>query len=388
MNHKFAIDSLTVKINQLAQEKAQKEKVYNFAAGDPLIACSPDIITAARETLEQEYHLYPPSQGLKELRLAACTWVNESYGCKYQPSECLVTCGGKKALFLSLLAILQPGDEVLIAAPFWVSYPAIVNIIGARPVIVPTLEKNHWKLQKENLERAVSPQTKCLILNNAGNPTGVLYTESELEEILDWCASHQIMVISDEVYSEMAYGPQKFISCGQFLKYRNSVLVIQSCSKNFCMTGWRVGFVFGSQEWIQKINILQAQTITAVSLICQKAALGALMNWRAISQNIRIEMQKRRDLFHGWFNRLFQARIEAPHSSFYFFISMKSLGLSHQNSALFCEKLLQQYNVAAIPGLAFGVEGYIRMSFGGLERDIVEGLQALANACHALKDPP
>ncbi len=370
--------SATVAINSMAQLKQQRgEKIYNFAAGDPLLPSNPHVIEAVAEHLAAEQVLYSPVAGLPALRKEACQWINTLYGCYYQEENAIVTPGGKFAIFAALQILLKEGDEVLIPSPYWVSYPQMTRLFKGNPVVMPTHAQNQWKLTPEILKTHLGPRSKILILNNAGNPTGTLYSEQELSALLKAAEEADLFVISDEVYSGIVYDGHRFFSCGPLAKER--ALVVQSCSKNFAMTGWRVGFAFGPENLIRQMIALQGQSTTGPSTVSQWAALAALKNHTEITSFVRNAMQKRRDLFYKLFQELFQCRLEMPVASIYAFIPL-SIFRTSLNSDEFCAALMDKANIACVPGIAFGAEGYFRMAYSETEIGIREGLIALKKA--------
>ena len=370
--------SATVSINSMALAKKQRgEKVHNFAAGDPILPSHPQVVEAVTKRLGVESILYPPIAGLTDLKQEACHWINALYDCAYKEENTLVTAGGKFALFAALQILLKEGDEVLIPSPYWVSYPQITRLFKGNPVIVPTHAENQWKLTPEILKAHLTPRSQILILNNAANPTGALYQEEELAELMKIAQEEGLFVISDEVYSGIVYDGHRFFSCGAFAYER--VLVVQSCSKNFAMTGWRIGFAFGPADLIRQMTALQSQSTTGPSMVSQWAALAALKNHTEITHCVKSAMQKRRDLFYRTFNQLFECHLEPPASSIYAWIPLSTFGTS-LSSVEFCTDLLHRANVACIPGDAFGEEGYLRIAFTETEEMIQEGLIALKKA--------
>lgn len=371
--------SATVAINSLALKKqAAGERVYNLSAGEPMMPTPTVIIAAAIQAMHEGKTHYPPVAGVPELRQAAVGWMNETCQTNYSSQNCLVTCGGKFALYALFQAMLNPGDEVLIIAPYWVSYPSMVSLFGGVSKIVATTEEQGWKMTTEALEKAVSPRTKILSINNASNPTGVLYTRAELKEILDWARQHQLLIVSDEVYSGLVYDAEEFVSCGSFSGYQDSVVVVQSCSKHFAMTGWRVGFLFGPEEIVQKLTVLQGQSTTGTASISQWAACAAMQQAQELMLPIRLAMQERRDAFVKIFSELFHP-VAVPASALYLFVSLSLLGVTETNSVAFCERVLSEANIALVPGNAFGQEGYVRFSFGDTIENLEAGVQALKN---------
>lgn len=356
--------SATGAINAKAHEmRAKGIHVYNFAAGDPILPNHPIILDAARAVLAEGMSPYAPIAGLTNLRKAAADWMNRRYGSKYQVEESVVTCGGKFGIYATLQALLQEGDEVLISAPYWVSYPEMVRLASGTPVFIPT----HWKLTPEKLKSHLTKKSRVLILNNACNPTGALYSRQEIQDLLKIAIDANLIVISDEVYSELVFDGAEFVSAASFPEYRDKIVIIESCSKNFAMAGWRVGFAFGPKEIIGKIIALQSQSTTGTSLISQKVALAILRQADVVAAYVREAMDRRRKLFFRTYNRLFATAIEPPASSLYFFGKMENV-----------EEILEKAHVALVPGIAFGVDGYARFAFTETEEEIVKGLEVLS----------
>lgn len=367
--------SATVAINSMALLKKERgEKIYNFAAGDPILPSNPKVIQAVTEALASEMILYPPVAGLSELRREAAEWVNQRYGCTYTDKNTLVAAGGKFVIFAAMQILLKEGDEVLIPSPYWVSYPQITRLFKGKPVILPTQAENQWKLTPHILKQHVSSRSKILVLNSASNPTGTLYQKEELTALLQIAEEAGLFVISDEVYSEMVYDQHRFFSCGELAKER--VLVVQSCSKNFAMTGWRIGFAFGPEDLINKMTDLQSQSTTGPSIVSQWAALAALKNRDEITDLLRNTMQKRRDLFYDSFNHLFGCQLKKPQSALYAFIPVSAFGVTMNCSEL-CTELMQKANIACVPGSAFGMPGYVRFAYAEVEETLIKGLKVL-----------
>lgn len=379
-------DSATVAINSLVQQKMNEGvKIYNLSAGEPKLPPHPSIVAAATRALEQGQTLYPPVAGISELRHRASTWMNTTYGCSLAKENCLVVNGGKFGIYLLMQLLIQPHDEVIIPAPYWVSYPALTQLFGSLPVIVETEKAQGWKLTPQSLKKACTPQSKVLILNNASNPTGALYTQEELLALLHVAHEQDLLVIADEVYSALTYDGQPFISCGSFLQFRDRVIIIQSCSKNFSMTGWRIGFVFAPPSMISSLTVLMSQSTSGVNTISQWAALAALDEKNHVSSWVQQCMQKRRDTVIEAIGTSFGITVQPPLSSLYVFLSLHNLGFEQNNSEEFCKQALEEAHVALVPGVAFGQEGYVRLSFGGNEEDLRAGIKALAHWVHTRK---
>lgn len=378
--------SATVTIQAIAAKKKMKgENVYHFAAGDPILPNHHSIINRAIRQTEKKFCPYPPVEGLPELRSLFAEWINSRYHTQYTKENVLVTCGGKFALFAIIYALLQSNEEVLIPAPYWVSYPEIVKMAGGVPKIVPTYSEGDWKITAQDLLQHITKKSKILIFNNACNPTGALYTKEEISNILALAKKFDLLVISDEVYSGLVYEKPGFISCGAYSEHEGRVLIVQSCSKNFGMTGWRVGFILAPENSINRLAILQSQSTTGVSAISQWGAVGALENAEEVNTYVRNSMQKRRNLFTNTFHSLFPIAIEKIKSALYAFVSLSSLGIHNMtDSVAFSQWLIDSYNIAVVPGTAFGVEAYVRFAFSESEEDIYQGLHLLKQAISRL----
>ena len=358
--------SATVAMNQrVAAKKNAGIQVYNFAVGDPSLPVHPCILEAVSKKMIEARSSYPPVEGILELRKEASHWLNTSYATDYSEKEVLVSCGAKFALFALLQAYLQKGDEVLITSPFWVSYPGLAVLSQATPKILVSTEETGWKITEEMILTAATDKTKMLIFNNPCNPTGALYTKEEIECILQAAKKANLLVVADEVYSGLVYDGA-FISCGAFTKHRDHVVVVQSCSKNFAMPGWRVGFLFAPEEIGKRVIPFFGQSITAAAECSQWAALGALRSSETVICYVRDAMKRRRDLFFS-----FIQKVEPPKAALYAFVPVG------EDSSTFCEQLLETCSIAAVPGSAFGQEGYVRFAFSEPEEVLVEGLKRL-----------
>lgn len=372
-------ESDTLRINALAAAKrARGERVCNLSVGEPLIPLSAHIIEAADAAMRRGDTRYPPVNGIPALREAACVWMNTAYHTDYTSSQCLVTAGGKFSLFALFGALINPGDEVLVIAPYWVSYPPMISFFGGVSKVVQTQYKQQWKVSVALLEAQRSEKTKMLMFNNASNPTGVLYSRQEIQEILAWTQAHNIFVVSDEVYSGLVYDGGEYVSCGSFPEHKESVAVVQSASKNFGMTGLRVGFLFASEDIIRTCGTIQGQSTSGPSIVSQYAALAACEHADEISGYIRSEMHQRRDVLVSSFEK-HDVVIPMPQSALYAFVPLSSFGVADMTSVGFCEKMLEEKGVAMVSGSAFGVEGYVRLSFGGTDADLRGGIELLCN---------
>lgn len=369
--------SETLAMNARAAAKRRAgERVYNLTVGEPAIRVSPLVSDAVVRALEAGKTQYPPVAGIVELRDAASSWMNASFGSVYDRTHTLVTTGGKFGLYLLFQALLNPGDEVVIIAPYWVSYPSMVELAGGRAIVVQTTEAAGWKVSPDDIRSACNEKTKALIINNASNPTGVVYTREEVEQLMLVAQEKNIFVISDEVYSGLVYDNQPFISCASFVGKYGNIAVVQSASKNFAMTGMRVGFVFANPAIISALEIVQGQSTSGAATICQWAALAAIEHADSILPDIRTVMQHRRDVFVQTWNSVFHTPIKPPQSALYAFVSLADLGLSGSSTQA-CLELLERGNIALVPGAPFGAEGYVRISFGDTEDELIASIHAL-----------
>lgn len=387
--------SATVLINTLAQsKKAAGIRVYNLSVGEPKMITPEVVRQGASKFIEVGDIPYPSPAGLNELRLAAANWMNQSYATDYKTEECIITTGGKFAIYLMLQYLCgsnsplkaNPTDKisVIIQAPYWVSYPSITKIMDATPVIINSTEAGGWKLTPEMLKAAYTPECKILMLNNGVNPTGIIYTRSEMQALLAAANELGLLVISDEVYSALVYTDDEYVSCGSFPEYKDNVVVVQSASKSFAMTGWRVGFLFAKKDLIDVMSALSTQSTTGVSLICQHGALAAFKNAEKINAWVRDTMKIRRDIFVDSFRKHFGIQLEYPKATLYVFASLDSLGVKNLSDEDFCIRALEEANVATVPGSAFGQPGYVRFSYGADESDLDGGLENLAKFIKSL----
>ena len=375
-------DSPTVLINTIAQQKIDAGiNVFNLSAGEPKLPPHPLIMQGAADALTQGKTFYPPVSGMPALKVLACEWMNSAYACQFEPENCLVVNGGKLGIYLLLQLLLNQGDEVLIVSPYWVSYPTITTLFGGVTKIIETSASNGWKLTPELLKKACGLNTKILILNNGTNPTGALYSTSELAALLKIAYDNDLLIISDEVYSGLSYDDSTYVSCGAFPEYQQRVVIIQSCSKNFSMTGWRVGFVFAPNNLIKALSALISQSTSGVTTISQWAAISALTHVNTINTWVKTNMQYRRNILITALEASFAITINYPRSALYVLMSLQDLGIKDITSTAFCELALTHANVALVPGDAFGKQSFVRLSFGASPSDLTLGVQALADFC-------
>lgn len=370
--------SPTLAINALAlQKKARGERVFNLSAGEPMIAPHSAIVEATEASLRAGKTLYTPAAGIPELRVAVSAWLLQNYQANYSSDEILITAGGKFGLYALCRTLLTAGDEAIVIAPYWVSYSSLTEMTGAHVNTIITQEQNGWKVTPEQLSTAITPNTRIIFFNSAGNPTGALYTRDELRALVVIAHERGVLFVSDEVYSGLTYD-NEFVSAGSFPEYRESVVLIQSCSKHFAMTGWRVGVVAADKNLIKVLADWQSQSTTGTATISQWAAVAAFTN-SDINKNVRAEMRIRRDVLVQALNENFNLQLTPPAAGLYVFLPMGALGVTETDSIAFCTRLLNEANVAMVPSAPFGAEGYVRLSFGAEPAELQAAVQALAN---------
>lgn len=369
--------SATLAMNALAlQKRALGQRVFNLSAGEPMVVPHPKIVEAAEAALRAGKTLYTPAAGIPELRRAASDWLNKNYTTQFSSEEILITAGGKFGLYALCRTLLGGGDEAIVIAPYWVSYPSLAEMTGARVDTIVTQEQNGWKVTPEQLNKVITQYTKIIFFNNAGNPTGALYSRDEVRALVQIAHEHGVLFVSDEVYSGLTYDGE-FTSAGSFPEYRDNVVVIQSCSKHFAMTGWRVGVVAGDKQLIKVLADWQSQSTTGTATISQWAAVAAFENTE-VNASVKTEMQSRRNALVDALNQNFKLQLTPPAAGLYVFISMAALGVGETDSIAFCTRVLNEANVAMVPGAPFGAEGYVRLSFGADPTELEAAVQALA----------
>ncbi len=368
--------SLTLAITSKAKKlKASGESVINFAAGEPYFDTPEHIKEAAIEAIRQGFTKYTPAAGAPFLKKAIIEKFKKDNNLEYSDNQIVISCGAKHSLFNVIEVLCDEGDEVIIPAPYWVSYPEMVKFAGGQPVIIKTLEKNKFKFTTDTLEKYITAKTKVLILNSPSNPAGTVYTKDELRKIAKVAVKHNIYVISDEIYEKIIYNNNKHISIASFDKeiYKLTV-TINGVSKAYSMTGWRIGYLGASEEVAAKVNNLQSHSTSNPSSISQKAAWAALTSdERSVREMVR-EFDIRRKKMVSGLNRINGFSCDMPQGSFYCFCNIKETGLNSMDMA---NKLLDEPKIAVIPGIAFGQENYIRVSYSCGYEEIDEGLRRL-----------
>lgn len=372
--------SLTLQVTNKAKAmKAAGTEVYGLAGGEPDMDTPDFIKDAAIKALQDGQTKYTPSAGIPALREAIADKLKKENNLSYEPTQIIVGCGAKHACFNSILAVIDDGDEVIIPAPYWVSYPEMVRMAGGIPVIVETKEENGWKLTPEEFEEAMTPCTKMVIITSPNNPTGSVYTKDELKALGEIAVSEDILILSDEIYEHLVYGDLKHVSMASLGQdIYDLTITINGFSKGYSMTGWRLGYAAAPKEIAKAINLIQDHTTSNPTSFAQYGALAALCGDQSFISDMREEYDMRRLYVLDRLRSIPNISVVEPEGAFYFFINIEKLGLSSMEA---CDKLLDRYKVAAIPGVAFGNDKGIRISYCTTLDILKEGLDRFEEFC-------
>ncbi|SHI94391.1 aspartate aminotransferase [Lutispora thermophila DSM 19022] len=379
--------SLTLAIdNRLKQMIAQGIKVYGFGAGEPDFDTPEYIKEAAIEAINIGFTRYTAAQGTMELRKAICDKLERENGIKYNPDEIIVSSGAKHSLTNAFAAILNPGDEVIVPVPYWVSYTEIIKLNGGIPVLVKTNQEQNYKITKEDMEEAITPKTKAILLNTPSNPTGIVYSKKELEDIAELALKHNIYIVSDEIYERITYDGIEHVSIASISEeVRDITILINGMSKTYAMTGWRLGYAASNERVIKAMSSVQSHAVSHPSSITQYAATAALNGPQDDVKNMVKEFEKRRNYMYEKINSIKLLKCKKPQGAFYIYVDISKI-INHEldgkiinTSTDLALVLLEKAKVAVIPGAAFGTDNYIRLSFATSMDTIMEGLDTLEN---------
>ena len=387
--------SPTIAISNLAKElKAQGRDIIALSAGEPDFDTPDNIKQAAIRAIERGETKYTIVDGIPELKAAICKKFKRENGLDYKPSQVSVGTGGKQVLFNALVATLNPGDEVIIPAPYWVSYPDIVLFAGAKPVAVETRLEDGFKMKPAALERAITPKTKWLIFNSPSNPTGAAYTRAELKALTDVLVKHpQVWVLSDDMYEHLVYDDFEFTTPAQVEpKLYERTLTLNGMSKAYCMTGWRLGYAAGPETLIKAMGTLQSQSTTNPSSITQWAGVEALEGPQDFIAEHNKAFKERRDLVVSMLNQAKGITCAKPEGAFYVFPFCKGAigktapsGKKIASDAEFVTELLAAEGVAVVHGAAFGLGPAFRISYATAIKDLEEACGRIQRFCGALR---
>lgn len=380
--------SVTLAINAKAQElRAAGISVLSLAVGEPDFPTPGYIKEAAKKAIDDNFTRYTPVAGIPELRKAAGNYFDRYYKTPVSPESIIIGAGGKSCIFTFMLSMINPGDEVLIPAPYWVSYPDITLLAGGIPITVPATSATGYKVTPMMLENHTTEKTRLLILNSPNNPTGAVYTDRELMNIMRWALARNIFVLSDEIYDQLVYPPAQMTSAiTWFAHCPELVAVVNGLSKSHAMTGWRIGFMAAHPEIIKKMVTVQGHSLSNITSITQKAALAALEGPDDSVIKMRDAFSHRRDLALRLISQWKKAVCPRPDGAFYLFIDVSGYyNDRYASSADFCTYLLEVAHVATVPGSAFADDRCIRLSYAVGEDTLTQALSQITSALEQLQ---
>lgn len=385
--------SITLVITAKAKELKEKGiDVVSFGAGEPDFNTPENIINAAIKAMKDGNTKYTPTSGVLELRKAICHKFENDNGLKYNPSEIVVSTGAKQSLANAFMAILNPGDEVIIPVPYWVSYPELISLADGKTVYVETGEDYNYKYTIEDLEKVVTDKTKAILLNSPNNPTGTIYSKEELCEIAEFAKKYDLIIVSDEIYEKLIYDNKKHVSIASVSEDAfKRTIVINGLSKSYAMTGWRIGYAAAPLEIAKLMVSIQSHMTSNTSSITQYAAIEALTSSQETINEMIVEFEKRRNFMVDKISDIGDLSIIKPSGAFYIMINIEKFlgkelnGKKITNSLDFSEALLEEEQVAVIPGMAFGVDNYIRVSYATSIELIDKGLHRIKTFLEKLK---
>ncbi|MCG3162283.1 MAG: Aspartate aminotransferase [Acidobacteria bacterium] len=365
----------------MAAEKLRSQgvNVIDLGVGEPDFPTPEHIKQAAKQALDENFTKYTAASGIAPLRQAVCDYMNSNFGSDYTPEQCCAVLGGKQGLFNAVVSLINPGDEVLLEKPCWVSFPEMAHFAEGKVVWVDT-ESTDFHLTADLVKAAITPKSKLIIINSPSNPTGRVIDPAEYRKIIEVAVEKGLWVISDECYLQFVYPPHKVNSAAQLPpELRARVLIAGSLSKTYAMTGWRIGFTLGPKEWVTEIVKIQSQSATHAASIAQKAAIAALTASQESVKEMLAEFQRRGDWLIPALNKIPGVTCGKPEGAFYAFPNIKGLmkncGFATSKEA--ADELLLKYGVVTTDGAAFGAEGYVRMSYANSLEAIQEAVERI-----------
>jgi len=375
--------SLTLAIDSKAKAlRAEGVDIYSFGAGEPDFDTPEHIKAAAIEALNAGFTKYTPSSGMPELRAAISEKFKRDNGLEYKPSEIIVSNGAKQSCFNAIMAVCGEGDEVIIPAPYWLSYPDMVRLAGAEPIIVQTTQENDWKMTPQQFEEAMSPRTKMVIINSPGNPTGSVYTKEELRALVEVAAEEEITILSDEIYESLTYDGAEHVSVASLTpEAKDLTITVNGFSKAYAMTGWRLGYLGAPEKIAKAIDSMQSHTTSGPCSFSQKGGLAALTGSQQCVADMREEFNIRREYMFERLSAIHNITAVKPKGAFYMLANVSKFGMTSSN---FADRLLSKANVAVVPGIAFGDDRVVRLSYA-IGLDVIKpGLDRFEDFCKTL----
>lgn len=386
-------DSVTLALTSKGKElKAKGVDVISFGAGEPDFPTPEYIRNAAKKALDEGFTRYTASSGIVELRRAIAEKFRRDNRIDYTPDQILVTVGGKQAIFTAIQCLCDPDSEVIFPAPYWVSYPEMAKAVGARPVMVKTDAAHHYKMTPEQLEAAVTPRSRLLLLNSPNNPTGTVYTGEEIRAIGEVAVKNDLWIVSDEIYEKLIYGRKHVSIASLSEELKRRTIVVNGFSKAYAMTGWRVGYAAGPKDVIEAMGRMQSHMISNVNSISQKACLTALEGDSEQIEPMRREYERRRDYMTSRLDAIPGISYPEPRGAFYVLVDVsqyygRTAGETIvRDSMTFCEACLDMARLLLIPGRPFGADWGVRFSFAASMKDLERGLDRFAEFIGSLKE--
>ena len=377
--NRIAPSSTMMVVQAADQLKSKGVDVADFGAGEPDFPTPDHIKRACIRALDENRTKYTPVPGLTQLRQAICEWHKRELGSSYQSNECVVTVGGKQAIFNAVCSLVNPGDEVVMAAPYWVSYPDIVKYAGGRPIVIETHAEDGFVMHAAQVEKAITSRTRIVIANSPSNPTGGVIPPGELQKVLEVCQRHGIWMMTDECYSHFTYGEAKPYSVASVPDSKPSLIVIGSLSKTFAMTGWRVGYALAPQPLIVAMTKLQSQSTSNPTSIAQYAAMAAMTGPMDSVPVMLAEYARRRERIVAGLRAIQGVTCTAPAGAFYVFPNVSArFAKEMPTAAAIASQLLEREHVALVPGEGFGAPSFVRLSYATSMDRIDEGLRRMS----------
>jgi aspartate aminotransferase len=375
--------SLSLSIDSKAKAmKAEGIDICSFGAGEPDFDTPEHIKAAAMAALETGFTKYTPSSGIPELRQAIADKLLTENHIDYKASQIIVSDGAKHSCYNAIDSTCEDGDEVIIPAPYWLSYPEMVRLAGADPIFVQTKEENGWKLTADEFENAMTPRTKMIILNSPCNPTGAVYTREELQAIANVAAEEEILILSDEIYEKIIYDDVKHVSIASLGKeFYDLAITVNGFSKSYAMTGWRLGYLGAPEPIAKAIDSIQSHSTSNPCSFGQKGALAAIKGDQQPVNDMRDEFNLRREYMVERFSKIPNITFVRPQGAFYVLVNVSKFGLTSQN---FADRLLSKANVAVVPGIAFGDDRTLRFSYATSMDVIKKGVDRFEEFCRTL----
>lgn len=377
--------SATLAVNAKALELKNKGiDVISLAVGEPDFPTPEHIAKAGKDAIDAHFTRYTAVAGIPELRSAVCEYYKRVHNISVQSENVIVGNGGKQCLYNLLLCLLDEGDDVLIPVPYWTSYPDMAALVGANPVFVPSSVENGYRISLETLNDSLTPKTKALILNSPGNPSGIAYTQEELDKILHWAIEKDIFVIADEVYGQLVYNPACQSTASElWQQYPDKIALLNAFSKTFAMTGWRLGFTVAHKNLIKEMVKMQGQITSSINSISQKAGIAALTSSYDCIASMRNAFMKRRDFAYAEISTWKGVICPKPEGAFYLFPDVSALFCDkYKNAQELCAYLLDEAKVAVMPGDAFGLANCIRISYAVSDENLEKALTAMKKALY------